>query len=174
MKPRISSAQLLVEGRRALGMSQRQFGPALGWSHRTATRWDAGYSPPSEDALRKLAGLLLPVDRALAEQAAAHIGETLESLGLVAPTPPAPPPAPPAPPPAPPAAPVASTADLVDVVVCAAAEATDASPRAIRSLLYVAFRRARQIGLTVEQVEGALAPPPSPPLDPKPTPRTRR
>ncbi|MDP8999590.1 MAG: hypothetical protein M3O46_05705 [Myxococcota bacterium] len=69
-------------------MSQREFGPALGASQRTATRWDARQAIPAEWELRKLAELLVPVDTALAAEAAAHIGETLESLGLVAPRPP--------------------------------------------------------------------------------------
>jgi hypothetical protein len=148
---------LLVEARQALGMTQREFGYALEASHRSATRWDAGRSTPSADALRKLAALLLPHDRALAVEAAAHLGETLVDLGLEAP--PAPPPPPPPPSPPAPAAPPYTTNDLADIVVCAAAEATDTSPRAMRALLYVAFRRARQVGLSVAEVEAALARP---------------
>jgi hypothetical protein len=138
---------LLAASRLALSMSQRQFGPALGSSHRTATRWDAGLSRPSPPELRRLAGLLLPIDPALAAEAAAHMGDTLESLGLATPQPPAPL-----------LAPATSPHDLADIVVCAAAEASDVSPRTMRSLLHVAFRRAREVGLTVEQVEQALAP----------------
>jgi transcriptional regulator with XRE-family HTH domain len=151
-KPERSVSHLLSDARRALNMVQREFGSALGASHRTATRWDAGKSVPAEHHLRTLTELLYPVDRALAAEAAAHVGETLESLGLEAP------PAPPAPPIAPPKARPAD-GDLADIVVCAAAEATDVSPRAVRSVLYVAFRRACQLGLTVEAMERALAPP---------------
>jgi hypothetical protein len=147
IKPQRTIRHLLTDARRTLGMSQREFGPALGSSHRTATRWDSGASVPFELELRKLAELLVPIDQELATEAAAHMGETLESLGLVAARPPAKPVAPPTPP-----------EDLVDIVVCAAAEASDVSPRAMRTLLYVAFRRANQVGLTVEQVERALAP----------------
>jgi transcriptional regulator with XRE-family HTH domain len=135
-------------------MTQREFGTALGASHRSATRWEARQSVPGDASLRKLAGLLAPVDAALAAEAAAHLGETLMGLGLVAPPePPAPPipVAPPAPPPTP-------AQDLVDVIVCAAADAMDAAPRVVRPVLHAAFRRARQLGLTVEQVERALAP----------------
>jgi hypothetical protein len=145
--PKGSLGALLAASRRALTMSQREFGPALGSSHRTATRWDAGLSHPSPPELRRLVGLLLPIDPALAAEAAAHMGDTLESLGLVTPEPPAPP-----------LAPVPSPHDLADIVVCAAAEASDVSPRSMRLLLHVAFRRAREVGLTVEQVEQALAP----------------
>jgi transcriptional regulator with XRE-family HTH domain len=148
VKPTLPLGNLLAEARTKLHMSQAQFGLALGASQRTATRWDAGQSQPGLGQLRRLAELLVPVDAALATEAAAHLGDTLESLGLVAP----PSPQRPAPPAAPPQ-------DLVDIVVCAAAEASDVSPRSMRPLLHVAFRRAREVGLTVEQVEQALAPP---------------
>src|SRR5450631_3906080 len=83
-KPQLPMGHMLTLARNALGMSQRQFGPALGASHRTASRWDTRRSSPSEGQLRRLAELLVPVDRALAEEAAAHVHETLEELGLVA------------------------------------------------------------------------------------------
>jgi transcriptional regulator with XRE-family HTH domain len=148
IKPHRDIAYLLSDARQKLHMVQRQFGPALGASHRTATRWDSGESRLAEHNFRKLAELLAPLDTALATEAAAHIGETLESLGLAAPHSPARP-----------ALQATPPEDLVDVVVCAAAEASDVSPRAMRSVLGVAFRRARQVGLTVEQVEAVLAPP---------------
>jgi transcriptional regulator with XRE-family HTH domain len=150
VKPRLTFGHMLVVARQALQMSQREFGPALGASHRTASRWDAGNAQPTESQLRSLVQLLAPVNPELATEAAAHIGETLENLGL----------APYAPQPA-----VSATAetlrsakDLVDIVVCAAAEAADTSPRTMRPVLYVAVRRARQVGLTLEQIEQALAP----------------
>ncbi len=34
----------------------------------------------------------------------------------------------------------------------------DTSPRALRPLLYTAFKKARQVGLSVEEAEKALAP----------------
>ncbi|MGA2448776.1 MAG: helix-turn-helix domain-containing protein [Polyangiaceae bacterium] len=149
-KPRSTLPQLLTDARRQLRMSQREFGPALGASHRTANRWDAGKASPAARNLQRLAELLAPVNPALATEAAAHIGQTLESLGLVSPSSEAG------------AAAQSGLAgpakDLVDIVLCAAAEAADTSPRAMRSLLYVAFRRARQVGLTTEQLEQALAP----------------
>jgi transcriptional regulator with XRE-family HTH domain len=148
VKPKLPIGNVLAEARHKLGMSQSQFGLALGSSHRTATRWDAGQAHPGAHEMRRLAELLLPLDVALAAEAAAHLGDTLESLGLAAPQPPPRP----APSPTPPQ-------DLVDIVVCAAAEASDVSPRSMRPLLHVAFRRAREVGLTVQQVEQALAPP---------------
>lgn len=152
IRPRMTMGSFIAYARSTLALSQRQFGEALHASHRTATRWDAGHSQPSEVSLRKLAAMLLPVNRELAVECAAHMGKTLVDLGLEAPPPP------PAPPPAP-----YTSVDLVDIVVCAAAEAWDGSPRAMRSLLHVAFRRAREMGLKVEQVEAALAPSSPPP-----------
>ena len=150
-KPQLPLGHLLAVARNALRMPQREFGPALGVSHRTASRWDTGRSAPSEPQLRRLAALLVPVDRSLAEEAAAHAHETLEDLGLV-------PPPPPAAPPPPPARPPVTTRDLVDAVVCAGAEASDASPRALRPVLHVAFQRAHELGLSVDEVAKALAP----------------
>jgi transcriptional regulator with XRE-family HTH domain len=153
ISPKLPLGHMLALARNKLGMTQREFGPALGVSHRTATRWDSGRATPDQPELTKLAELLVPIDMALAAEAAAHARDTLEGLGLVAPKPPpAVAVAQPGPAPTPPE-------DLADIVVCAAAEASDVSPRSMRSLLYVAFRRAHQVGLTVEQVERALAPP---------------
>jgi hypothetical protein len=150
-KPQLSKGHMLILARQALGMSQRQFGPALGVSHRTASRWDSGGSSPSDATLRDLAALLFPVNPDLAAEAAAHAHETLEDLGLVAPAPPTPPVPTVVRPPVTPQ-------DLVDAVVCAGAEASDASPRALRPVLYVAFKRARELGLSVDEVEKVLAP----------------
>jgi transcriptional regulator with XRE-family HTH domain len=146
----MSLRHVLAKARLTLGMSQSEFGPALGWSHRTAARWEGGRAVPSADALRKLTRLLLPKDRELAAHAASHAGETLESLGLIEPPHPPPPPPPP----------IARSRpeDLVDVVLCAAANHTGSVPETMRPLLYAAFRRAREVGLTVEEVEKALAP----------------
>jgi hypothetical protein len=47
---------------------------------------------------------------------------------------------------------------LVDIVVCAVADFTGSVPNTLRPLLYRAFRRAREVGLTTEEVEKALAP----------------
>jgi hypothetical protein len=131
-------------------MTQNEFGSALGASHRTAVRWDAGQSSPGAHELRTLAGLLHPHDRLLAVEVAQHLGETLETLGLETPLPP-PAPAPPQPPPTRPE-------DLVDIVVCAAVEVTGSMPSALRPVLYAVFKRAREVGLTVQAAENALRP----------------
>jgi hypothetical protein len=81
-------------------------------------------------------------------------GETLESLGIVTPAP-APVVVPPPPPPAPP--PPLPTALVVEAVVCAAADALQAPPSAVRGALLAAFCRARELRLSVNDVESALA-----------------
>jgi len=143
-------------------MTHEAFGAALGVSKRTAARWAAGSSSLSVPQVRDLACLVYPKDPELATELASAASATLESLGLVAP--PAPvvvAPEPPAPvvvvPPPPPAPPPLPTALVVDAVVCAAADATQVTPSAVRATLLAAFRRARELRLTVEDVETALA-----------------
>ena len=46
----------------------------------------------------------------------------------------------------------------MEIVVCAVADQADAVPRTLRPILYTAFKRARELGLSVEAVEQALAP----------------
>jgi transcriptional regulator with XRE-family HTH domain len=142
---------LLARARHALGMTQQQFGLALGVSHRTASRWEAGQSTPIPSQVSKLAVTVYPKDAKLAEELAAAASETLESLGVVAPL--APQPSLP-----PPLAPL-PTALLVDSVVCVAADALQAAPITLRGALLAAFRRARELRLTVDDVEKALATP---------------
>ena len=154
-------AKALVSlARMRLGMSQEQFGHALGASKRTATRWDGGRASPSIPQVRILTGLVYPRDPELAAQLASATGDTLEGLGIVAPSPPPAPPPTPAPPPAPPPPPPPPplpTALVVQAVVCAAADALQASPGTVRAPLLAAFRMARELRLSVEDVETALS-----------------
>jgi transcriptional regulator with XRE-family HTH domain len=149
--------QVVGEARHALGMSQHDFGYAVGASHRTAVRWDAGQANPAEHNLQKMAELLYPHNPVLAAEVADFADDTLESLGLEAP------------PPAAAAVPSGMSAaggpqamfvprpeDLVDVVVLAAMEATGSSSAEMRALLHVVFKRAREVGLTMESAEKAL------------------
>ncbi len=140
---------LLREARYALGVSQAEFGPALGASPRTVVRWEQHRSFPSGAQLRELAGLLLPVDRDRAAEAAHWAGGTLESLGLVVPAA-APVLAAPAPPPPVPAA------VLVDAVLCHAADESDLLPSALRPILVATLAQARALGLTLDQLEEGL------------------
>jgi hypothetical protein len=124
-------------------MTHRQFGEALGASERTSLRWIAGRSTVTIDRLHALARLVHPRDPALAAVLAEASSETLESLGIV----------PPSPPPRP-----ALPAHLVaDHLVCAAADAFGGAPSAARAALRAAFGRALEMGLSVEEVVKALA-----------------
>jgi DNA-binding XRE family transcriptional regulator len=146
-------AVLIGQARHALGFSQKELGEQLGAARRTAARWEWGKSTLSTQQTITLARLVHPRDAAIATALAAQVGQTLESLGLVVLHPPAA-----AQPPAPPALPPPPRALVVDAVVCVAADALAVPPAAVRSALYAAFQRARQLQLTLEDVESALAP----------------
>jgi len=154
---------LIVRARSTLGMTQEEFGYALGASHRSAQRWDAGDAEPGAHHLQTLVRLLYPKDAALATQIADVIRETPESLGIVQPAPPAPVgPPPKARPPA----------DLiVESVVCAAAEALALSPASVRPALRAAFERAKAMEMTVDEVDAVLSPKAPPHTNKAPLPR---
>ena len=175
---------LMMNARDALKMTQREFADATGTSLRTVSRWEAGESTPSFIELRKVAPVLHPRDADLAREAARMGGTTLEALGVV--RPPAPPEPPPAPPPASPAKEVAPpppppperpTRLLVDAVVYAAAEALEASPgsllRNARAMVAAAFARARDLGLSSEQVAEAFVVPAPPVAESGPSSKSR-
>jgi hypothetical protein len=127
---------ILIDAQRALSMTLREFGYAVGSSHRSAVRWASRQATPAEHHLRSLARLLHPVDRILAAEVADFIDESLVSLEIEAP------PEPPAPaPPAPAPSPRVGAEDLVDVLVLAAVENTGAAPAAMRALLHAVFKR---------------------------------
>ncbi len=146
--PRQDVGPLVTRAHIALGMTQQEFGEALGVSRRTVTRWYKHSPLLTMEQLRTLARLVHPRDPELAAEIAWTVSESLESLGIV----------PPAPPPAPgPAAPAPlPTAVVVDSVVCAAAEALGVAPGAVRGALLAAFRRTRALRLSLQEVETAL------------------
>ncbi len=161
MKPSRSARFVVFDARRALGMTQAQFGPAIGGSHRSTVRWEGGESTPGFHQYVNLATLLYPRNRDLAEEVAAYAGETLVSLKLE------PPPAPPAPPPAVAAAPPVTAArakaeDLVDILVLAGMVESGGAPADVRRWIHAVMKRACDVGLTVEEAEKALRPPPAP------------
>ena len=123
----------------------------MGSSQRTVQRWSAGRGWPSRDQLLKLMVAVYPEEPETARRLAAAIGQTLESLGVVAP--PAPPPAPPPPEPSP------LMPLLVESVVSAAAEALDVSPRLARPAVLAAVERAKAAALTVDNLLAVLRPP---------------
>jgi hypothetical protein len=133
-------------------MTQREFGSATESSHRTAARWDAGRATPSPHQLCLVARLLYPQHPELAREVADAAYETLESLGLEAA------PAPAASAPAAPAPSAHRPEDLVDIVILAAVDQTGTPVATARSLVHAVFKRAADLGLSVEAVEKALRP----------------
>jgi hypothetical protein len=153
--------QLLGLGRQALRCTSVELAQRLGVSRRTVTRWFAGHSMISSASLGELAHLVDPVEPALAARIWARAAAGLTSAGLPAPAPLPSTTAAAAPKAAPSAAPRAPSppSHLVDGVVCAACDVLDVVPRAMRPALAAAFRRARELGLRVEDVEEALGGP---------------
>jgi hypothetical protein len=141
------NSALLFEAQQALSLNQRMVGELLGLSVRTVQRWYARRSSPADFQWHQLAKAVHETNPDLAARLAAEGGSTLQALGLVSASP------------SPPGHPSGcDLAHLADGVVCAAAESMDLPPRAVRPALLAAFRRARQMGLTLEDVEKALTP----------------
>jgi transcriptional regulator with XRE-family HTH domain len=165
---------LVIRARTGLGLTQQELADLLGISRRTVSRWDAAERLPSNPELHKIARAIFPVDAQLAAAIAAEGGTTVEALGLARRAdPPAPAPTPvPAPaserpaPPAPPPRPFPPVALMVDSIVLSAVEAAESQAAslperdAIRGVLRAAFARARGLGLTLDEVHGALSQPP--------------
>jgi DNA-binding XRE family transcriptional regulator len=160
------TASLIGRSRQALRVTQNDLALLLGVARRTMGRWEARKSAPTEHQRHKLARTVHPRDPGLAEEIAIEAGTTLEGLGLVEPAPPLPP----APLPAASAA-IAGPPprafppiDLVlDAIVHVAAQTLEEQDinrvpiGAVTAVLRSAFSRARLLGLTVEEVDGALA-----------------
>jgi transcriptional regulator with XRE-family HTH domain len=154
---------LVGKARIALRLSQRELGALVGVSMRTAHRWEGGASQPDGRELGRLALAVLPTDRELAAQIAACAGTTLDALS--------PPEAPVAAPPpvfaaaAPMIAPRAfpPVTLLVDSILVSAGDAAEEQgiasiPRpAMRRILGAAIARTRDLGLSLEEVHGALS-----------------
>jgi hypothetical protein len=168
MAPPESSVPLpttLLRVQKTLVVSQKQLGEILGCSARTIIRYYQKRGIFLPVGYEKLARACHPRDPVFAAELAAMNGKTLIDLGLERPAPPPEPPAPPPPAPSPvapppaPARPVPTHRQMVDSIVCVAAEATQLTPQAIRPGLMAAFERAAQLGMTAEEVVGALAAP---------------
>jgi DNA-binding XRE family transcriptional regulator len=145
-----SVEELMGRSRHVMGFTQQMLGEALGSSKRTAHRWEAGKASPTVSQVRALAAMVFPREPALAEQLAAAASTTLLELGLV--QPPAPPSPAPAPPPRPP------TRLVVHAVVCVAADELATAPETVRRALHAAFKCARELNLSLADVEDALKP----------------
>jgi DNA-binding XRE family transcriptional regulator len=156
--PRVTSA-LIARTRLSLRLTQGDLAERLSVTRRTVGRWEGARSAPSFAQLRQLAVDVHPHDAALAREIADEAGVTLETLGLVLPTPPAPV--------EPASFPVRSFPPIdlmVDSILHVSARAlsarsmsTDDPVANATSVLRAAFERARGLGLTVEEVDAALA-----------------
>jgi transcriptional regulator with XRE-family HTH domain len=169
--PHIPSSDCLAPLTRAqmlLGLSQGELAERLGTSRRSVTRWHAGESLPGTEQLAELARLVHRHDASTAARLAEEAGTTLVALGLKSEAPP------PAAPESPPSAPLREppprafppTRLMVESIVCAASETMQVLPAEVRAVLQAAFSRARGLGLTVEEVDDALSPPPESPTTP--------
>jgi transcriptional regulator with XRE-family HTH domain len=160
---------LVGRARIALGLTQKGLGEMFHTSMRTAHRWEGGEAYPDVDQVQKLTRAVFPVDARLAAELAREAGTTLQSMGLAA----APQAVPvPAPVPAPAAAsrPFPPIALMIDSILLAAVDAAEAhastttptiaaTRQSVRDILRAGFSRARGLGLTIEEVDGALAHP---------------
>ena len=135
------TAALVIDGRRTLGLSRDKFAELLRSSKRTVARWEAGQSTVYPRDLFELARHVHPNDAELAEEIALAGGATLQKLGIA---------------PSLDATPLPPHV-LVDAIVCAAADALKAVPDTVRGAVLAAFKRARELRMTVEDVEKAMS-----------------
>jgi hypothetical protein len=145
--------ELVYRARCAFPGSREAFARHCGVSIRTLTRWQSGESTVWPKQMAAIVELVHPHDRALAQEIATYMGQTLQTLGLEAPSPPAPVAA---------ASPHASSyavtaSHLAGTVLCAAAEAMNVPPAAIRPALVAALKTMRELGLGIHAAEAALA-----------------
>jgi len=149
---------LVGRARIALGLTQKQLGEMFRASMRTAHRWEGGQAFPDVGQVEKLARAVFPVDAQLAEDLAREAGTTLQDMGLVATSNGAPAVAPglPAPRPFPPI-PLMVDSILLAAVGAAEGQGTAQPTQGVRDILRAGFARARGLGLTVEEVDDALA-----------------
>jgi len=136
-------------------------------SMRTAHRWEGGEARPSIEQVQELARAVFPLDASLAEALAHEAGTTLGALGLVATRQAASAPSalPVAPVPVAGARAFPPVALMIDSIVLAAVDAVDGNAawldtrQSVREIISAGFGRARGLGLTIEEVDAALAPP---------------
>ena len=148
---------LLHDADKVLHKNNREMAEFLGISRRTMQRVISGHSSLGGSNFVAIARAVHPTNPQLAARCAQRAGTTLEALGLVAARPPAgvvvaPKPAPPHP-------------RLADSVVTVAADILNLAPRAARPAMLAAFKRAEELGLSVELVRRALEEPAPAPHD---------
>jgi transcriptional regulator with XRE-family HTH domain len=151
-------AETLRRCRVAAGLSKKALAERLRLTPQSIARWEDDYRSPSSGALRNLVRLFYEINPALAQAIADAAGEPLATFGILPraePTAVATPPivmAPPSPP-----SPPISPRHAADSVVCAASEDREMPLAEARLVLLAGFRRAKEMGLTVEMVEAGLA-----------------
>jgi transcriptional regulator with XRE-family HTH domain len=151
---------LIGRARVALGLTQKQLGEMFHTSMRTAHRWEGGKAYPDVEQIQRLVRAVFPVDAQLAAQLAHEAGTELSAMGLVVASNDEPAAAP-----SPPSRPFPPVALMIDSILLAAVDAAQGDTGAatgrqtVRDILRAAFSRARGLGLTIEEVEQALAPP---------------
>jgi hypothetical protein len=144
-----SEIDLLVLGHRALGIPGTELAALLGVTPKTVYRWYAKRTSVNAGNIGALALHVHPHDPALAKRLHDYATRTLAEYRM-----PPPPPLPTAPAPEPSASPVslAPRSLRVEAVVHAVCDALDAGPRAVRPAVHAAFRRARELALSVDDV----------------------
>jgi DNA-binding XRE family transcriptional regulator len=133
------NSKLVSQTRQTMGLSREELGQLIGLSKRTVGRIELGQSAIVAPDLCTLARHVHPRDAGLAEELARAGRSTLSDLGVV-----------------PPAQPVPMAHLLIDSVVCAAADAMNVAPESVRGSVLAAFRRARELHMSLEDVENAL------------------
>jgi transcriptional regulator with XRE-family HTH domain len=145
----------LRKGRDALEMTQHELGAAIGVSGRTILRWERGYTGAPPFAARQYADIVRDVDADLADEilAAAGVEPAQAPEADLSP----------APSPAPALAPGASGSPgpALDSIFLAAARAADVPARSVIPIVVAAFRRAHELGISVDAIVRACATPPS-------------
>jgi transcriptional regulator with XRE-family HTH domain len=132
-------------------VSQTELADALGSSRRTIIRRERGQSYPVDDEVRQLADLVRSEDEDLADELLAARGLLLDVTDEVTPATPdvsAPPQV----------SPAMAAKYSIDAVLYAAADAIDAIPRDVKPAIVAAFVRAKELGLTIDQVVSTLKP----------------
>lgn len=133
---------LMTAARSRLGDSQAQFAARFGLSAKTIARLERGKATLTPEMLSQASRLVVGEDRELARQLAREAGVEVPAGTSAAPA----------------AVTRSPTREhLADSVVCAAASAMGSPPEPVRSALHAACVRAKAMGLSLDDLDQALA-----------------
>jgi transcriptional regulator with XRE-family HTH domain len=154
-----ATRHLLARSRQALGTTQNEIADLLGVTRRTVGRWEGGRGAIGISELQKLASAVHGTDPALASEIAIEAGTTLHHMGLTARPATA---AASAGAPAPPARPFPPVELMLDSILHVAAQALTGAEGAqpivaVQAVLSASLARAKGLGLTLDELVGALA-----------------